>query len=332
MRFPRALDALVVIGFLLSGCASRSAPTPVPRASLPNGVVARLFVEPDDGVQPVVAFIDGAKRTLDVAMYLLSDRSVVGALEAAPARGVKVRVMLEEHPYGTGPGNSSVANRLKAAGIAVAWSPTTFQLSHDKYAVADGKSALVGTANWTHSAFVSNREFLAVDDDPTDVARLSALFQDDWDRRTADLTDPNLVVSPINARADLAALISEAKQSLDLEAEELQDPTTEDLLGAAAKRGESVQIILPRPTGGRDSNAVGRSKVIQEGVKVRELRNPYVHAKVIVVDGREAFIGSENISTPSLDQNREVGLLLGDPTTVRQLEATFQRDWEASQN
>lgn len=331
MGYPRALHALVLIGLLLSGCAPRPAPTPLPRASLSSGATARLFIEPDDGVQPVVTFIGGARQTLDVAMYLLSDREVLGALEAAPTRGVKVRVMLEEHPYGTGPGNGSVATRLKAAGIVVAWSPTTFQLSHDKYAVADGKTALVGTANWTHSAFVGNREYLALDDDPTDVARLSALFQDDWDRKSADLTDPNLVVSPINARADLAALISEAKQRLDLEAEELQDPATEDLLGAAAKRGVEVRMILPLPTGGPDSNATARTKMTREGVKVRELRNPYVHAKAIVVDQREAFLGSENLSAPSLDQNREVGLLLGDPATVRQLEATFQRDWEVSQ-
>jgi phosphatidylserine/phosphatidylglycerophosphate/cardiolipin synthase-like enzyme len=293
---------------------------------------ARLFVEPDDGTRPVVQFIGEARRTLDVAMYLLSDRDVVQALEAAPRRGVRVRVMLEEHPYETGPGNGAVASRLKAAGVTVGWSPTTFQLSHDKYAVADGRSALVGTANWTHSAFVGNREYLVVDDDPTDVGQLAALFQADWGRDSPDLTDPRLVVSPTNARADFGALAGAAGQTLDLEAEEMEDPGIEGALVGAARRGVVVRVILPLPTGGPDANAAGRGRLVAGGVQVRRLRNPYVHAKDVVVDGKEAFVGSENLSTSSLDRNREVGLLLADPVAVRSLEATFERDWGASES
>ena len=119
----------------------------------------QLFVEPEAGVDPVVRFIDHAQHRLDVAMYLLTDREVQSALESDAKRGVRVRVMFEEHPYGTGPGNQSIHDSLRLAGIQVAWSPGQFQLSHDKYAIADGKVALVGTANWTYSAFTRNREY-----------------------------------------------------------------------------------------------------------------------------------------------------------------------------
>jgi phosphatidylserine/phosphatidylglycerophosphate/cardiolipin synthase-like enzyme len=57
-----------------------------------------------------------------------------------------------------------------------------------------------------------------------------------------------------------------------------------------------------------------------------------VHPKDVVVDGKEAFVGSENLSTSSLDRNREVGLLLADPVAVRSLEATFERDWGAAES
>lgn len=239
--------------------------------------------------------------------------------------------MLEEHPYGNGPGNRQIYDRLKKAGVLVTWSPPTFQLSHDKYAVADRQVALVGTANWTLSAFKYNREYFVVDHDPTDVGQLEAIFQGDWQRQPVPLDDPQLVVSPTNSRTDLLGLIATAQHQLDLEAEELQDPGIEAALGQAARRGVNVRVVVPRPGAGvKNSNAVGERTVQSYGVQVRELRTPFPHAKALVVDEREAFVGSENISKPSLDSNREVGLLISDPGAIKRLNATFARDWTSA--
>jgi phosphatidylserine/phosphatidylglycerophosphate/cardiolipin synthase-like enzyme len=288
-----------------------------------------LFVEPDDGAPPVVRFIDGSRQTLDVAMYLLSDRQVVSALEAARKRGVQVRLMLEEHPYGEGKGNGLVYQRLGGAGLSVAWSPADFRLSHDKYAVSDRRSALVGTANWTTSGFRDNREYLVVDDDAADVAQLAAIFEADWTRQKASVDDPHLIVSPTNSRASFLAMIQGARQRLDLEAEEMQDQGIEDALGIAARRGVAVRVILPS-VAGTDANVAGRQQLAAVGVQVRRLATPYVHAKDIIVDKEEAFVGSENISTQSLDDNREVGIGIADRAAVDRLEQTFSHDWEAA--
>jgi cardiolipin synthase len=291
---------------------------------------AQLFVEPDDGSRPVVQFIGSARKSFDLAMYLLSDRDVIAALESAESRGVKIRVMLEEHPYGTGPGNETVESRLRTARILTQWSPANFRLSHDKYAIADEQVALVGTANWTHSAFVSNREYLLVIRGEEEVKQLSALFNADWNRQQGWIDDARLVVSPINSRRDFLALIESSRSTVDVEAEEMQDPDIERSLGETARRGVTVRVILPAPVGGPDSNAAGRSRLASDGVLVRVLRNPYIHAKDIVVDRQEAFVGSENISTASLDLNREVGVLVEDASFVEPLEATFEQDWTAA--
>ena len=322
---------ILLILFLVAACAN-PVRTPVASGPAPEGASSvRVFVEPDDGIQPVVEFIHSAHQTLDVAMYLLSDRDVINAVEASRRHGVRVRVMLEENPYGSGPGNRSVFDRLSAAGVATRWSPPTFKLSHDKYAIVDQKTALVGTANWSRSAFEHNREYLVEDTDPRDVGQLEGLFNADWERQSFQVSDEHLVISPINSRGDFLELARSARQSLHLETEEVQDTQVEGALIDAAKRGVDVRVIIPGPAGRSDANAMGASRLRAAGVQVRRLRNLYVHAKDIVVDGREAFIGSENASAPSLDENREVGLLISDPTAVRRVERTFSHDWEDGQ-
>jgi cardiolipin synthase len=278
-----------------------------------------------------VQFIDSAQQSLDVAMYLLSDRDILAALERGHQRGVRIRVMLEEHPYGTGPGNHDAVRRLSAAGIATRWSPPAIRLSHDKYAIADRRRALVGTANWTHSAFTRNREYLLLLTDPAEVAALAALFDADWERRPAQVADPNLVVSPLNSRLVFLGLVASARQSLELEMEEMEDPQIEQALISAAQRGVRVRVILPAAAGGEDPNRPGEEVLGAGGIEVRRLGATYVHAKDIVVDDRVAFVGSENISSPSLDTNREVGIIVADPAVVQRLEDTFTRDWQASQ-
>jgi len=312
------------------GCG-QDQPNAVVSAPIARGLeAAELYVEPDDGSLPVIRFIGSAHQTLDVAMYLLSDRDVIRALEGAQKRGVRVRTMLEEHPYGTGPGNQSIESGLRFAKIITRWSPGAFRLSHDKYSVADGKTALVGTANWTHSAFVSNREYLIVVSGPKEVQQLQRLFDADWNREPAIVENERLVVSPVNSRSDFLSLIGSARTSIDLEAEEMQDSAVETALSQAKNRGVSVRVILPAASGGRDANAPGEAALSAHGVQVRRLQDPYVHAKDIVVDAREAFVGSENISTASLDDNREVGLLVEDPAVISRLDATFAQDWAAA--
>jgi len=67
-------------------------------------------------------------------------------------------------------------------------------------------------------------------------------------------------------------------------------------------------------------------------VQVREDPRLYMHAKIIVVDGKIAFVGSENISTQSLDQNRELGIIVSDAGVLNTLQQTFQEDWGVSRS
>jgi cardiolipin synthase A/B len=57
----------------------------------------------------------------------------------------------------------------------------------------------------------------------------------------------------------------------------------------------------------------------------------HIHAKMIVADRSKAFVGSENFSRASLDDNRELGLTVTDPAVVGPAAATFAEDFAAAQ-
>jgi cardiolipin synthase A/B len=59
---------------------------------------------------------------------------------------------------------------------------------------------------------------------------------------------------------------------------------------------------------------------------MRLLLAPYMHAKLLVADDVLAFTSSENFSTTSLDENRELGIVLADPAALGILGQTFAQD------
>ncbi|HIC93922.1 MAG TPA: DNA-binding protein, partial [Anaerolineae bacterium] len=268
-----------------------------------------------------------AESSILMKMYLMTEREVIAALKDAVARGVSVRVMLEEDPYGYGD-NEAVFADLQAAGVQVKWANPAFRLTHEKSIVVDGRMALIMTLNQTHSAFTRNREFGVITSDPADVAEIVAVFEADWERRAPVLSNPRLVWSPDNSRERILALLDGATESLDLEQLAMQDEEVEDHLIAAAERGVRVRVLT---SPGIEANEPGLERLREGGVEVRYLKKPFVHAKVIVADGRRALVGSINISTASLDFNRELSILLDDPEALDTLEITFEQDWAAAE-
>ena len=70
------------------------------------------------------------------------------------------------------------------------------------------------------------------------------------------------------------------------------------------------------------------------GIEVHQLKKLQQHAKALLRDYNHgnalAYVGSANLSYPSLSKNREVGLLLSDKTAIAKLNKTFETDWENS--
>ena len=297
-----------------------------------------MYVEPDDGESVITSAIRSASKSVWLEIYILTDRNVIRALEEAANHGLDVKVMLEPHPVGGGSSVSRTLDELRAAGVNAQYTSPDFALTHEKGMIIDASVVYIMTSNFSRSALggsssssTKNREYGIIDSNSQDVQAVSAVFNADWNHTPAQFNDANLVVSPVNSRSVFMSLIGSAQHTLLIEAEEMNDSGIEQALVSAANRGVQIEIILPAPSGSSsDSNSQGIAAIKQSNISVREDPQLYMHAKIIVADGAKAFVGSENISTQSLDQNRELGILVSDATVLGKLQSTFQVDWGVS--
>ncbi|MBS0628868.1 MAG: hypothetical protein JSS30_01430 [Verrucomicrobia bacterium] len=103
--------------------------------------------------------IEGAKQTIQVAMFTLTHPDLVGKLANAQKRGVKVTVAIDRY---TAMGASKKAvEQLQEAGAEILLNQGS-QLLHHKWAIIDSKTLVLGSANWTAAAFAKNHDCLLI--------------------------------------------------------------------------------------------------------------------------------------------------------------------------
>jgi phosphatidylserine/phosphatidylglycerophosphate/cardiolipin synthase-like enzyme len=286
-----------------------------------------LIVAPEDHTDLILAALRGARRRVLVEMYMLTAPDAVSALLAAKVAGADVRVLLEPAPYGDPGANQPAFAALSAAGIDVRWIARTVGLVHAKLIVLDDTTALVMTLNLTGAGLRNNREFAAFDRDPGDVAWAETVWNADaiGGSPGPPPAGAGLLVSPLDARSRLGASIDAAAGAIQVEIEELSDADLVTRLVAARTGGVAVDIVAPAANRSPATTAA-LGRLAAAGATVRVLAAPTVHAKAMVVDGLRAYVGSMNFTRASLDDNREFGLLLDDPSTVARIGATISVD------
>jgi phosphatidylserine/phosphatidylglycerophosphate/cardiolipin synthase-like enzyme len=284
-----------------------------------------VFVEPDDGRGPILDEMQAASCSIDVSVYLLTDDAVIDELVGAAARGIRVRVMLEEHPFGGGGGQYEVESTLRDGGVEVKWSGSDIRFSHAKYVVVDRQIALILNQNLTNASFEGNREFGSVTTEPDAVLQAQKIFDADWEGSQIDEIDGPLIVSPTSSRSQFLALIDGATERIDLYAEVIRDPEIIDALGSAERRGVNVRLIVNEALDEDQQDTA--AQLFGIGVEIRLASGLYIHAKAMVIDGDRVVVGSQNFTATSLDHNRELAIVLENPLLVSRCADVFERDW-----
>ena len=292
----------------------------------------QLLVMPDDGAAAVVAFIATAREELRLKQFKLQSPAVEEALQQARQRGVRVRVMLNPHTSGGDRWNDEAFAQLQSWGMEVAWTSESFPVTHEKSIVVDQSAALIATFNLSDKYFTETRDYGVITYAPAAVQQVIAGFEADWHRQffAPDL-GVGLVWSSFHSRGQIAKLIDTARERLWVQHPKFVDAVILERLIAARDRGVKVRVLCGGKHGISDWDVydtfASLRLLARAGVKVRRQKHLKLHAKLIVVDGCSALIGSMNIDRSAFDLRRELGIETDAPEVVARCVELFRRDW-----
>ncbi|MCL2732249.1 MAG: phospholipase D-like domain-containing protein [Actinomycetia bacterium] len=316
-----------------AGVAVAAAAAVIATAVPANAASYTAFAFAQSGSEPTIYdFVNSATSSLDMTMYELEDTTAVNDLIALKNKGVTVRVVLDRQHKTQ---NNSAYNSLTAAGVGVVWSPAAFVYTHQKTITVDGTKSLILTGNLTSQYYTTSRDYGVFDDDTRDVASIEKVFNADYAGTSITPTDgDHLLWSPTDSRNRLLTVVNGATSKLDVEELELSDSTVVNAIVARAKAGVAVRVVLETPS----SYASQVSAIKAAGGKVVGYSDPngfYIHAKAMVADyglaTQQVEAGSMNISSNSLSNNRELGLILTGTGVAQSVattvETTFNSDF-----
>jgi phosphatidylserine/phosphatidylglycerophosphate/cardiolipin synthase-like enzyme len=282
-------------------------------AELLDEASMKLIVQPDEGIAPVVTAIKQAKRSINILIFRLDRSEIAHALEAAVARGVRVRA-LTAHANRGGTGSlRKLEMQLLAGGVTVSRTADDLVRYHGKMMIVDNKVLHVYGFNFTGLDMLKSRSFGVITKNDKLVNEAQKLFMADFDRMPYQPGYERLVVSPENARERLGRFIAGARRQLLI-----YDPGVTD--------DSMLRLISERIKAGVDVRVIGRVESKWD-VRCEKYPGKRLHIRGIIRDGKRAFLGSQSLRRLELDKRREVGVIVTDEVVVRQLLEIFEKDW-----
>jgi len=307
-----------------------------------------------------------ARESVWLATYIFQTDAVGGefidALGAAVQRGVSVRVLVDgigewyDWPH--------VVPRLRRKGVPTArflpprLLPPNLSLNcrnHRKILVADGRIAFIGGMNLGGREVgggtgrrMTDIHFRLLG--PV-VAQLAEAFAEDWGFATHErLPTPaapgsagQSVCRVITGGPDedvdkilliLLSALASAERHVQIMTPYFIPPLElVAALEATALRGVDVSVVLPRRSNLRYIDWATLHWIpalVARGVRVHLQEPPFSHAKLVVVDGRYAHIGSVNVDTRSLRLNFEIAVEVYDERFCAELSASIAERERAS--
>ncbi len=325
---------IIFLLFLISGCTSpyhehfwrENIELTSPKKTVSGELFAsdgQLETLPNTYTQKdLISRIDKAHNRIWIEIYTWTDAAkLTDPIIRARQRWVDIRVVLEGNVFGTPRINMPVAKKLKEAGIWVIYADNhRYSFTHAKFWIIDDTYS-ISTGNWTASFYTKNREYIYTSTDIATMNFLENIFiADSTHMGYKDISQipSHIVISPLNARIELEWLILSAHESLLLYVQTLDDDHIIELIGQLIASGKKVEIC----TADNDSNRIRQTEFPSWHWRI--IRKPYLHAKVIIVDNARIFIGSHNLTTNAIENNREMGIILSQRSDiVERIQADF---------
>ena len=303
---------------------------------------------PDGGIDTsLVALIDGAESSVDLAAYDLDLESVVAALIRAQEAAVEVRVVVD----GESAGQAAVTQLRQARIPLVARPAGGWGIMHNKFVVVDGTWVWTGSWNMTengahrndNNAVLIASRFLAQDyatefeelfanqfgptspaDTPYPMIEIEAAGE--------DLARIEVYFAPEDEAADgILATLAEAESTIRFLAFVFtSQPIAEALIERAAHGVAVTGVLEARSAQNRYSQY---ERLTGAGIEVLLDANPYImHHKVFIIDEETVILGSYNFSASAEEENDENLLILHDPRVAATFLTEFERIYGEARN
>jgi cardiolipin synthase len=273
-----------------------------------------LIVQPADGIKPTLDAIKEAQETLDLIIFRFDLKDVERAIEAAVARGVVVRALIAHTNSGGEKRLRQLERRMLDKGVTVSRTDDALVRYHAKMMIVDRQELHVYGFNYT-ALDLKSRSFGLVTKDRKVLQEALRLFEADVCRQEFEPSlDEGFVVSPENAREQLATFIKRAKKSLAIYDLKLADP-------------QMIRLIHQRVKAGVDVRVIGRVGKRAGDVRAQMLPGDRLHVRAMIRDGDTVFVGSQSLRALELDMRREVGLIVHDVKVVKAMTDVFEQDW-----
>jgi phosphatidylserine/phosphatidylglycerophosphate/cardiolipin synthase-like enzyme len=286
-------------------------------------------------IKALIADINAAEKSIDVAMYNFTLKEVSEALIKASQRGVAVRIVVDSDAL-----QKLDLTRLKQAGI-YAMGDRRESLMHNKYVIIDGRILWTGSLNLTASGS-ENDENVMARIESTDLTgnytlKFNEMASEDKfgpdSRPLTQVTRLNLNGIPVENyfspedKIDtcLVSLVGSAKKSVHILAYSFTLDKLANALIKAGKNGVEVRGVFDRDSS-EDNQGADFAYLQKSGLDVKLDGEPgLMHMKAIIVDGETVAFGSYNYTSSAENKNDENILIITDPSVAAGFEQAFDR-------
>lgn len=271
---------------------------------------------PDDGMAAIVHAIRTARESVRVTIFRSDLPEVEKALGDSVRRGVRVHALIAHVAREGGKLLRKLELRLLGEGVTVSRTADDLLRYHDKMLIVDERALYVLGFNFTRLDGRS-RSMGLVTERTELVAEAVRLFEADALRQPFEPATDSLLVSPANARVQLAELLRSAERNLWIYDPRLLDRQMLSILHERAGAGVDVRVI------GRTSAAGARLPVATLPTRL--------HLRAALVDEARLFLGSQSLRVAELDRRREVGVVTDDGDAIGRYAELFRADWKSAE-
>lgn len=303
----------------------------------------KIYTKTEKAWDAMFQAINRAKSSIFFEMYTFTDdtsdsHDFIEILTKKASSGIPVKIILDS--LGSDELSADSLKKLKDAGIEVFFFSALFRHNHRKILIIDEKTAFVGGIN-IHK-FYKKWDDLQIKVEGKVIKYMirsfAKIYRECGGKDKFVLKhDKDLEISKGKVwfmehlpQKNSFRLNKYYKDKIDLAREKILIVTPYFMpnhwiikaIKKASKRGIKVEIIMPRhatnPKIANVANYFYMQKLHGHGIKFF-LTKEMLHSKMMLIDGKEGILGSQNIDILSFDLNIESGIFFTDPRIIKEL-------------